>query len=321
MDDQRSALRSFIGLQELDPSAAVVNVHESVQLAGFSRSKITFASDGELVEAFYFEPAVKRPIAVVVLHQHNSQWHIGKSEIAGLVADPLQAFGPALARAGISVLAPDAVGFESRCTASHGREATPPRAPDLNADRRSTESEWLQYYNHAMHRVARGELLMRKVLIDVANATSALSALTGIAKIGVAGHSYGGNVALFAGALDTRLAFTVSSGALCSYQHKFAHGVGLEMALVIPGFAARFDFDDLLRCIAPRSVLIVSSDADPLTGDAEALVDGSRPIFERLGAADRLCHFRVPGPHALDQVRHEFIVEWISNQPSVAGTW
>jgi len=34
---------------------------------------------------------------VVALHQHNSQWHLGKSEVAGLAGEPLQAFGPALA--------------------------------------------------------------------------------------------------------------------------------------------------------------------------------------------------------------------------------
>jgi dienelactone hydrolase len=52
--------------------------------------------------------------AVLVHHQHNSEWHLGKSEVAGLAGYPLRACGPALARAGLVVLAPDAVGFEDR---------------------------------------------------------------------------------------------------------------------------------------------------------------------------------------------------------------
>lgn len=52
--------------------------------------------------------------AVVVHHQHHAQWHLGKSEVAGLDGDRWQAFGPALARRGVTVMAHDAVGFEDR---------------------------------------------------------------------------------------------------------------------------------------------------------------------------------------------------------------
>ncbi len=45
------------------------------------------APDQDRIDAFLFEPKDRRPSgAVLVLHQHNSQWSIGKSEIAGLVA-------------------------------------------------------------------------------------------------------------------------------------------------------------------------------------------------------------------------------------------
>ena len=62
----------------------------------------------------------------------------------------------------------------------------------------------------------------------------------------------GGNTALFLGALDPLVDFVCASGAPGSYRRKLARGIGLEMALIIPGFASRFDMDDCQRCIAPR---------------------------------------------------------------------
>jgi dienelactone hydrolase len=164
-----------------------------------------------------------------------------------------------------------------------------------------------------MHRLVRGELLMTRVLADVALAVTVLQKLAGTPRVGVVGHSYGGNVALFAAALDTRLAFACTSGAVCSYRHKLLHGTGLEMALVIPGFAARFDFDDLMRCVAPRALFVVSSDRDPYTADAADLVEASRPAFEAAGAGESLHHLRVEGPHALDERRFAAIVEWLAS--------
>jgi dienelactone hydrolase len=315
MDTLRNEICSFIGVGEDHPEITPV-VHDAFQGEGFSRKVVSYKSDGELIQAFLFEPRPEhqRGIAAVVLHQHNSQWHIGKNEIAGLAGDPLQAFGPALAREGIAVLTFDAVGFESRRGATFNDGMDRGLAPQLNPNSGSTPGDWLQYYNHAMHRLARGELLMRKALVDVANATSALRALTGISNTGVVGHSYGGNVALFSAALDTRVSFAVSSGAVCSYKYKLAHGTGLEMALVIPGFATRFDFEHLLQCVAPRSLLVVSSDDDPFSADADELVASARHAFQHYNAADRLRHLRTPGPHVLDQRRFDAIVEWVSHQ-------
>lgn len=66
--------------------------------------------DGEEIQAFLFVPNGPVRGAALALHQHNSQWEIGKSEVTRLVGDPPQAFGPSIARQGTTVLAPDSVG-------------------------------------------------------------------------------------------------------------------------------------------------------------------------------------------------------------------
>lgn len=307
METLRSQIRAFLRLGEPEQPSAFA-VHAQAQEDGYTRKAISYrVADGDTIEALLFEPdARRRDVAVLALHQHNSEWALGKSEIAGLAGDPLQAFGPALARAGITVLAPDALGFESRRGVPGSGGAL---APTLTKPL-GTASDWLQYYNHAMHRLVRGELLMTKVLSDIAAAASVLVQQTGAPRLGMVGHSHGGNLALFAAAVDTRIAFACASGAACSYRYKLSHGIGLENALVIPGFATRFDFDDLMRCIAPRQLFVVSSEGDPYSADASELVLAAAPTFEAAGAPANLRHLRHGASHALDAQRFAAIVDW-----------
>ncbi len=306
----RAAIAQFLSL-DLAGADGLLDLREEARQEGYTRKTVSFrAADGEAIDAFLFEPHAPSSAGVVVLHQHNSEWALGKSEVAGLAGDPLQAFGPALARAGVTVLAPDAVGFESRCGKPGAGVELGPRITKPHG----TPEGWLQYYNEATHRLVRGELLMTKLLVDVAAAVSALQKVTASARIGVLGHSYGGNVALFAAALDPRIAFACCSGSTCSFRHKLEHGTGLEFGLVIPGFAARYDYDDLMGCVAPRPLFIVSADQDVYSADAPDLVARARPAFVEAGAEQSLRHLRVAGPHALDSARFEAIVEWLVAQ-------
>ncbi len=161
------------------------------------------------------------------------------------------------------------------------------------------------------YRLLVGDLLMRKVLHDCADALSVLQACSGSSRLGVIGHSFGGIAAFFLAALDTRVGFACTSGAVCSLRQKLASGTGLEMSLVIPGFLQRFDMDDLLRCVAPSRIFVVSSDGDPQTADANEVVASARPAFQERHCEDHLMHLRVSGPHALDRQRTDAMVEWM----------
>ena len=315
MDSVRERIQSFL---KLSPPSVVPSVTfiERADGDGFTRSLIQYSvPDGDHVEAFLFQPASEMlPGAVLALHQHNSEWTIGKSEIAGSIGDPLQAFGPALARRGVIVLAPDAVGFESRLkTTGWGASLAPPLHRPY-----STPDGWLQYYNEMAHRLVRGDLLIRKVLDDCAAALSVLQQYAASANLGTIGHSLGGIVALFLAALDTRVAFACTSGAACSFRHKFEHGTGLEMSLIIPAFTEHFEIVDLIRCVAPRRLLVISAEDDPQTADAEDLVREALPAFEAQRRANHLEHLRVPGQHALDQRRFDAILDWSVAQSRIS---
>src|SRR5690606_19801880 len=132
---------------------------------------------------------------VVVFHQHAAQWHLGKSEAAGLLGDPTQAFGPALARAGLVVLAPDAIAFEDRRRTTGG---TDPHRDDEYQQRRELA-----------YRLLHGQTLAAKVLADAEAAFTVLCQRPEVdpARVGVLGHSFGGNTVIFHAALDARVRF------------------------------------------------------------------------------------------------------------------
>ncbi len=260
---------------------------------GYARERIEYQGlEGDPIPAFLFTPRGRATLgAVVVFHQHNGEFHFGKSEVAGDVGDPLQAFAPALARRGVAVLAPDSITFEDRRGAVQGVE------PDYY--------DWLRHYNAMSYRLLDGDLLMRKCLDDAQRALSVLHQVSGVDErfVGVAGHSYGGYTALYHAAVDSRCRFACISGAVCSFETRRREETGFTLFEAVPGLARQIDTHDVLAAIAPRPTMVVSGTADKYSRDADQVV-------ARV-AGDFITELRVDRGHALDAERFDAIVEWI----------
>ena len=122
LTDLTTTLRKRLGLADPVP---VGFQRGDVEVAeGFDRETIEYRGlEGDLIPAFLFTPRGRETLGgVVVFHQHNGEFHFGKSEVAGEVGDAFQAFGPALARRGLAVLTPDSITFEDRRGAVRGVE-------------------------------------------------------------------------------------------------------------------------------------------------------------------------------------------------------
>lgn len=297
-------LSEFLGLKN-DSSTVNFEILQEETTKAFRRQLIRYQSvEGDGISAFLFMPLKPGPHpAVLVHHQHNGERHLGKSEVAGIAGNTLQAFGPALASIGFVVLAPDSICFEDR------------RPNKKGIERDIEDNDFLQHFNEMTYRLIKGDTLMRKVLEDASVGISLLSQLSDVDanRIGVLGHSYGGNTALFQAAIDDRIQFVCASGALCSYKQKMEAGTGLEMALAIPGIFPRFDFDVILKEIAPRRTLIVSADEDKYAKDADVITATVEAAFKNDSGSSNLIHFRESGGHALTSTRAAFIVNWFKN--------
>ncbi|WP_187471026.1 dienelactone hydrolase family protein [Luteimonas viscosa] len=296
MSDLPTMLRARLGLADPVPvEFQRGDVHEA---EGYDRQRIEYRGlEGDRIPAFLFTPRGRDTRGgVVVFHQHNGEFHFGKSEVAGEVGDAFQAFGPALARRGVAVLAPDAITFEDRRGAVQGVE------PDYY--------DWLQHYNAMSYRLLDGDVLMRKCLDDAQRALSVLLQATGIdgRRVGVAGHSYGGYTALYHAAVDARCRFACISGAVCSFGTRRREGTGITLFEAVPGLAREIDTHDVLAAIGPRPTMVVSGTQDKYSRDADQVVAKV--------TGDFITELRVDRGHALDQERFDAIVAWIGERMS-----
>jgi dienelactone hydrolase len=301
-----SNLSELLNTTLLDKAVPFEVIVPSETLSPFSFQKIIYQSqDEDSIPAFLWMPEGKGPFpAVMVHHQHNGERHWGKSEVAGLAGDSLQAFGPALVQRGFVVLAPDSICFEDRRKNKHGTE------------RDTEEADWLQHYNEMSYRLVKGDSLMRKVLDDASCGISLLSHLAQVDKrrIGCLGHSYGGNTVMFQAALDERIAFSCSSGAVCSYQNKMDNLTGLEMAFVVPNIFPDWEIDKVISLINPRPFLIVSAEDDKYSKDAMEMYQSAKAASQKKGIPFNMEHIQYPGTHALTQERFNKIVDWMSEK-------
>jgi len=302
MSEIRKDIAKLIGIDlskmtQARNTSVEYTVLSSTKEDGYTRQYIKYVSGSETVPAYLLVPDTQgsNP-AVLINHQHNREHHLGKSEVCGLAGNPLQAFGPALAKKGFVVLAPDALCFEER------RE-------DPTVD----GFDFWQHFHEASYRIVKGDYLMKQVLMDAINGISLLAGLPYVDKrhIGTLGHSMGGNTVLFLSALDERISFACASGSACTYEHRMANGVGIEMASVIPGFHGPYDIDDIVSLTAPRKLLLVSAEEDKYSMDAPVIVEKAGIEYEKQGVAQNLHHKRYPGGHALTKERFDFIMEWL----------
>lgn len=299
MIDLASTLRTRLGLAA--PGPVGFERRDLREADGFIRERIEYCGlEGDVIPAFLFTPTDRQTLgAVLVFHQHNGEFHFGKSEVAGDVGDRYQAFGPALARRGLVVLAPDAITFEDRRGAIQGVE------PEYR--------DWVRHYNAMAYRLLDGDTLMRKCLDDAQRALSVLRDVAAVDErlVGVAGHSYGGYTALYHAAVDARCRFACISGAVCSFETRRREDTGITLFEAVPGLARQIDTHDVLSAIGPRPTLVVSGTEDKYSRDADRVV-------ARV-AGEFITERRVNRGHALDEERFDAIVEWIVERVSDQG--
>lgn len=201
------------------------------------------ASCGTRVRALLLLPRkLDRPVpGIIASHQHAGQYHLGKSETAGLAGDPAMAYGAELCARGYVVLCPDHLGFEDRREKPlRGRKAMDPRT-----------------FEHFLSGDAtlRGGSLAATYLFDLQQAVDVLQSFACVdaRRIGVIGHSLGGQTALWLTAADRRIRAGFSSCGFSTMDSVQRGHFPHNCAAYVPGLLAVGDIDDVAASIAPRA--------------------------------------------------------------------
>ena len=213
------------------------------------------------------EPSKQPRPAVLCLHQTIP---IGKGEPVGLGGSPNLHYAIELARRGFIALAPDYPSFG-----------------DYRYDFESNP-KWKSGSLKAIWDNMRAiDMLISRSDVDAT-------------KIGCIGHSLGGHNTIFTSVFDERIKVAVSSCGFTRF-HKYYGGKlkGWTSDRYMPRIATEyaldpdrvpFDFPQLIAAIAPRAFFSNSPQHDDnfdCDGVRES-IDAARPVFEVLGASDRL---------------------------------
>lgn len=274
----------------LDPQWA-----ESVDCGDYVRREMRFAVEADdRLPGYLLVPknAQGRLPAMLCLHQTVA---CGKREPAGLEGSANLHYAEELARRGYITLAVDYPNFgEYRCD---------PYA------RGYSSATMKGIWNH-MRAI---DLLVSLEEVDPA-------------RIGVIGHSLGGHNSLFVAAFDPRIRCAVTCCGFCSFRrYKGGDLTGWSHAGYMPRirerFGARpepmpFEFGEVLAAIAPRAVRIVAplrDDNFDVEGVRES-VAAARPVFDLLGAGDRLSTDYPDAMHDFPAASRESAYAWIDRE-------
>lgn len=298
-------LRALGGFPERAPLDA--RTVERVEEARYIREKLWFWSEpNEPVPAYLLLPKnVPLPApAVLCLHQHAGQFHLGKSEPAGLAGDPDMAYGRELAERGYVVIIPDFKSFE---------------------ERRDSILEGARFEHYLASRaLVEGHTLQRRHLWDLVRALDYLAERPEVdtTRVGCLGHSLGGQEAFMLLATDERVRAGVVNCGVATVQSFFDRKITHNLSWYLPGYLTLGDTPALIDLIAPRPLYLLAGTQDrifPLHG-VQAIIDQA---VERYRAYNQEAAFSATlfdGGHVFPAGNRERAYAWLDRwlQPSEA---
>ena len=270
-----------------------VEVTEEASTEHYLRKKLTYAAEkGDRVPAYLLVPLGLKGQAPAVLCLHETNGTVGKAGPAGLGGKPNLHYAAELAERGYVTLAPDYPSFgEYR----YDFAASPYKSGSMKA---------------VWNNMRAIDLLQSLPEVDPE-------------RIGCIGHSLGGHNTMFTAAFDTRIKALVSSCGFTSFPKYYGGNLkGWTSARYMPLVASRydsdpakvpFDFPEVVAAFAPRAFFTNSplhDDNFEVSGVRDCIA-AARPVFELLGAADRLTAIHPDCKHDFPPESHKVAYEWL----------
>ena len=289
----REKLLSCLGGAWPDGGDLSVKVAKTEKKDGYQCQWISYETQpGDRVAAIVLVPdgvsATSPAAAVAVWHQHNGQYHLGKSEPAGLAGNEMHHTGVALVKQGYVVLCPDALCFEDR--------------QDPTGKLKGGAYERFEF----LRSLVAGNCMAWKNILDMRRAIDYLAARPDVKadRLGCYGHSMGSTHTWLVGPWEPRLKCMV--GNCCMPTYGAIHRTHLLHCFpnFIPGFYQYGDTPDIAALIAPRALHLNFGETDG-GSPIEEVREGVKRIakaYAAAGAKDKFSYFIEPGAgHVLSE--------------------
>jgi dienelactone hydrolase len=269
-----------------EPEPLHADLGKVIKKNGYRIERITYeVYPGERIAALLLLPdgvtADNPAPGIAVWHQHNGEYHLGKSEPAGLAGNPMHHTAVALVKEGYVVICPDALCFEERQDAS-----------GLLKDGDYERFEFLR-------QVVRGRSLAWKNIWDMMRAIDLLEERAEVLsdKLGCYGHSMGSTHSWLVGPLEPRLKCIIGNCCLPTYEAiEEAHLIHCFPNFV-PGWKKYGDTPEIAALIAPRALHLNLGEEDTGTPVASARKGLERisKAYGKAGMPDNFTFYIEPG--------------------------
>lgn len=265
------------------PSVVPLNIRqeEATERDFYRETRFVFTSEpGADVPCHLLTPLnATEPLPLIIcLQGHTSGMHIslGRPKSEGderMIAEGDRDFALQAVREGYAALV-----MEQRCF----------------GERRDARAGEARHVAPGCHHASMTALLLGRTMIgervwDVRRAIDALAHFAEIDthRIGCMGNSGGGTITWFAACVEPRLQIAMPSCYVCSFQHSLAR-IDHCADNYLPGILRWFDLGDLACLIAPRPLVVVAGQSDPifpLEGVQQAFAT-IQQIYARAGAPE-----------------------------------
>lgn len=219
---------------------------ERVELASYRRDKLLLTAGARVIPLYLLLPHAHEPRpAILAHHQHNGEYHLGKSEPAGIAGNPEMHHARRLAERGYVVAAWDTLGFEERHNPLFGR---------LHEQYLGTRA------------LAEGACLQREYTLDALYVADYLLSQPEVRPtgLGTIGHSLGGQNVFFNLLADPRVRVGVSSCGIATVRSFLEESVQHNLAWYVPGLLKLGDTPGLAPLLAKKSLMVSQGSRDPI---------------------------------------------------------
>jgi dienelactone hydrolase len=301
LDAMREVYLACLGGPFPDPAPLNIKTGETIQKDGYRILSQRYETEpDDWVPAFLLIPDTASPVhpvpGIAVWHQHNGEYHLGKSEPAGLAGNPMHHTAVALVREGYVVLCPDALCFEER--------------QDPTGILEGGEYERFEF----LKQIVRGRSLAWKSILDMKRGIDLLAGRPEVLsdQLGCYGHSMGSTHAWLVGPLEPRLKCTIGNACLPTYEAIEQEHLLHCFPNFVPGWKNYGDTPEIAALIAPRALHLNFGESDKGSPIASAKrgLERIAETYQKAGAAEKFtCFIEAGKGHVLSDAMWHHVKE------------
>ena len=292
-------LANFLTYPDKSPKIQIIN---QVDKGTYTEQKISIMMYPSTISYAYMliPKNITYPAPLILaMHQHGDNYDYAKDEVVGNKGDPDLFYGKELAERGYLVFAPDAPLFGDRVLKLNGENS--PQTLE------SYGEESLILLGHSL----LGETLRED--ISILNLISSLKNIDQN-KIGCIGHSFGGVRCMYLAALDDRIKVVVLSNSVANLRKKYTEAPVHTWFNILPNVAKYTETNGILTLIAPRPLIIIYTEKDPIfpVDEAEGQIKPIKELYSKLYKESDFASLKIPNEaHAFPEKYHEIVYKFL----------